>query len=66
VARAGAAEIILANGGAVIVRFGDETAFHSPTTDRVQIPPLADFNTVQDIATFYLMMRHARLVTIRG
>ena len=41
-----AAEIILFNGGAVIVRFGDETAFHSPTTDRLQIPLPAVFDTI--------------------
>jgi antirestriction protein ArdC len=39
-----AAEIILANSGAV-VRFGGDRAFYSPSTDHIQIPPHAAFTT---------------------
>ena len=39
-----AAEIILANSGAV-VRFGGDRAFYSPATDHIQMPPLAAFAT---------------------
>jgi antirestriction protein ArdC len=41
-----AAEIILANSGAV-VRFGGDKAFYSPTTDHIQMPPQAAFTTAQ-------------------
>jgi antirestriction protein ArdC len=37
-----AAEIILANSGAV-VRYGGERAFYSPSTDHIQMPPRAAF-----------------------
>jgi antirestriction protein ArdC len=37
-----AAEIILANSGAV-VRFGGDRAFYSPTTDHIQMPPRPAF-----------------------
>jgi antirestriction protein ArdC len=40
-----AAEIIIANSGAV-VRFGGEKAFYSPATDHIQMPPHAAFATV--------------------
>src|ERR1019366_10628011 len=39
-----AAEIIIANSGAV-VRFGGEKAFYSPATDHIQMPPQAAFAT---------------------
>jgi len=39
-----AAEIILANSGA-IVRFGGDRAFYSPTTDHIQMPPIQAFHT---------------------
>jgi len=39
-----AAEIILANSGAV-VRFGGDRAFYSPTTDHIQMPPQSAFST---------------------
>ena len=39
-----AAEIILANSGAV-VRIGGERAFYSPATDHIQMPPQAAFAT---------------------
>jgi len=39
-----AAEIILANSGAV-VRIGGDRAFYSPTTDHIQMPPQAAFAT---------------------
>jgi antirestriction protein ArdC len=41
-----AAEIILANSGAV-VRFGGDKAFYSPATDHIQMPPQAAFATPQ-------------------
>jgi antirestriction protein ArdC len=41
-----AAEIILANSGAV-VRFGGDKAFFSPTTDHIQMPPQAAFATAE-------------------
>lgn len=41
-----AAEIILANSGAV-VRFGGDRAFYSPTTDHIQMPPQAAFDTAE-------------------
>jgi antirestriction protein ArdC len=41
-----AAEIILANSGAV-VRIGGEKAFYSPATDHVQIPPQGAFATAE-------------------
>lgn len=41
-----AAEIILANSGAV-VRFGGDRAFYSPTTDHIQMPPQAAFATAE-------------------
>ena len=41
-----AAEIILANSGAVI-RVGGERAFYSPTTDHIQLPPRAAFATAE-------------------
>src|SRR5277367_4354660 len=41
-----AAQIILANSGAV-VRFGGEKAFYSPTTDHIQMPPHGAFTTAQ-------------------
>jgi antirestriction protein ArdC len=41
-----AAEIILANSGAV-VRFGGDKAFYSPTTDHIQMPPRAAFDTAE-------------------
>jgi antirestriction protein ArdC len=41
-----AAEIILANSGAV-VRYGGERAFYSPTTDHIQMPPHAAFATAE-------------------
>jgi len=39
-----AAEIILANSGAV-VRYGGERAFYSPATDHIQMPPQSAFTT---------------------
>jgi antirestriction protein ArdC len=39
-----AAEIIIANSGAV-VRFGGDRAFYSPSTDHIQMPPKAAFAT---------------------
>jgi antirestriction protein ArdC len=39
-----AAEIIIANSGAVI-RFGGERAFYSPSTDHIQMPPQSAFAT---------------------
>jgi antirestriction protein ArdC len=39
-----AAEIILANSGAV-VRYGGDRAFYSPSTDHIQMPPHAAFAT---------------------
>ena len=44
-----AAEIILANSGAV-VRIGGEKAFYSPATDHVQIPPQGAFRQRKDSA----------------
>ena len=41
-----AAEIILANSGAV-VRIGGERAFYSPSTDHIQMPPQAAFATAE-------------------
>jgi antirestriction protein ArdC len=41
-----AAEIIIANSGAV-VRFGGDRAFYSPTTDHIQMPPHAAFATAE-------------------
>jgi antirestriction protein ArdC len=41
-----AAEIILANSGAV-VRIGGEKAFYSPTTDHIQMPPQGAFATAE-------------------
>jgi antirestriction protein ArdC len=41
-----AAEIILANSGAV-VRIGGDRAFYSPATDHIQMPPPAAFATAQ-------------------
>jgi antirestriction protein ArdC len=41
-----AAEIIIANSGAV-VRFGGEKAFYSPSTDHIQMPPHAAFATAE-------------------
>jgi antirestriction protein ArdC len=41
-----AAEIILANTGAVI-RVGGERAFYSPTTDHIQMPPRSAFATAE-------------------
>jgi antirestriction protein ArdC len=41
-----AAEIILANSGAV-VRFGGDRAFYSPATDHIQMPPHAAFATAE-------------------
>ena len=41
-----AAEIILANSGAV-VRIGGDRAFYSPTTDHIQMPPQVAFATAQ-------------------
>jgi antirestriction protein ArdC len=41
-----AAEIIIANSGA-IVRFGGERAFYSPATDHIQTPPQAAFATAE-------------------
>ena len=41
-----AAEIILANSGAV-VRFGGDRAFYSPATDHIQMPPPAAFATAE-------------------
>jgi antirestriction protein ArdC len=41
-----AAEIILANSGAV-VRYGGERAFYSPGTDHIQLPPQAAFATAE-------------------
>ena len=43
-----AAEIILANSGAV-VRIGGERAFYSPATDHIQMPPQAAFATAAGI-----------------
>jgi antirestriction protein ArdC len=39
-----AAEVIIANSGAV-VRFGGDRAFYSPATDHIQMPPHAAFAT---------------------
>jgi antirestriction protein ArdC len=41
-----AAEVIIANSGA-IVRFGGDRAFYSPTTDHIQMPPHAAFATAE-------------------
>ena len=41
-----AAEIILANSGAV-VRIGGDRAFYSPTTDHIQMPPPSAFATAE-------------------
>ena len=41
-----AAEIILANSGAV-VRIGGERAFYSPATDHIQMPPQSAFATAE-------------------
>ena len=41
-----AAEIILANSGAVL-RFGGDRAFYSPATDHIQMPPQAAFPTAE-------------------
>jgi antirestriction protein ArdC len=41
-----AAEIIVANSGAVI-RIGGERAFYSPATDHIQMPPQAAFATAE-------------------
>src|ERR1700688_1301365 len=41
-----AAEIIVANSGAVI-RFGGERAFYSPSTDHIQMPPQSAFATAE-------------------
>jgi antirestriction protein ArdC len=41
-----AAEIILANSGAV-VRYGGERAFYSPSTDHIQMPPQSAFATAE-------------------
>ena len=41
-----AAEIILANSGAV-VRIGGDRAFYSPATDHIQMPPQAAFATAE-------------------
>src|SRR5665213_2548712 len=41
-----AAEIIVANSGAV-VRFGGDRAFYSPATDHIQMPPRAAFDTAE-------------------
>src|SRR5271166_5870344 len=41
-----AAEIILANSGAV-VRIGGEKAFYSPSTDHIQMPPQGAFATAE-------------------
>jgi antirestriction protein ArdC len=41
-----AAEIIIANSGA-IVRFGGERAFYSPATDHIQMPPQSAFATAE-------------------
>jgi antirestriction protein ArdC len=41
-----AAEIIVANSGA-IVRFGGDRAFYSPATDHIQMPPHAAFATAE-------------------
>ena len=41
-----AAEIILANSGAVI-RIGGDRAFYSPATDHIQMPPRAAFDTAE-------------------
>jgi len=41
-----AAEIILANSGAV-VRIGGDRAFYSPGTDHIQLPPRAAFATAE-------------------
>ena len=41
-----AAEIIIANSGAV-VRIGGEHAFYSPATDHIQMPPHAAFATAE-------------------
>jgi antirestriction protein ArdC len=41
-----AAEIIIANSGAV-VRFGGDRAFYSPSTDHIQMPPHAAFATAE-------------------
>ena len=41
-----AAEIILANSGAVI-RVGGERAFYSPSTDHIQMPPRSAFATAE-------------------
>jgi antirestriction protein ArdC len=41
-----AAEIIIANSGA-IVRFGGDRAFYSPATDHIQMPPQSAFATAE-------------------
>jgi antirestriction protein ArdC len=41
-----AAELIIANSGAV-VRFGGDRAFYSPATDHIQMPPHAAFATAE-------------------
>jgi antirestriction protein ArdC len=41
-----AAEIIIANSGA-IVRYGGDRAFYSPATDHIQMPPQAAFATAE-------------------
>jgi antirestriction protein ArdC len=41
-----AAEIIVANSGAV-VRFGGDRAFYSPATDHIQLPPRSAFATTE-------------------
>ena len=41
-----AAEVIIANSGAV-VRFGGDRAFYSPATDHIQMPPHAAFATAE-------------------
>jgi len=41
-----AAEIIVANSGAV-VRFGGDRAFYSPLTDHIQLPPRSAFATTE-------------------
>src|SRR6202789_741592 len=41
-----AAEIILANSGAV-VRIGGDRAFYSPSTDHIQMPPQSAFTTAE-------------------
>jgi antirestriction protein ArdC len=48
-----AAEIILANSGAV-VRFGGDRAFYSPVTDHIQMPPRAAFATAEGFCSTLL------------